>query len=107
MKNIKLLLAVSLFTILINTTVFAQQTGSISGQVEDSFGAVVIGATVIAVDSAGTEKSTTTNRDGAFTFTGLAPGNYIVRVVAENFAFFENPEVEVKAGERQQVAVAL
>ncbi len=107
MRNIKLLISVSLFTILINMTVFAQQTGSISGQVEDSFGAVVIGATVIAVNSAGTEKSTTTNGDGAFTFTGLAPGNYIVRVVAENFAFFENPEVVVKAGGSQKITVAL
>ncbi len=107
MKNIKLLLTISLFTILINTAVFAQQTGSLNGQVEDSLGAIVVGARVTAIDSEGKEKTTTSNKDGAFTFTGLAPGNYIVRVFAENFAFFEKPQVEVKAGQRQQISVAL
>jgi hypothetical protein len=107
MRNIKLLLTISFFTILINMSVFAQQTGSLSGQIEDSLGAIVVGAQVTAIDSEGKEKTTTSNKDGAFTFTGLAPGNYIIRVFAENFAFFENPQVEVKAGQRQQIAVAL
>lgn len=107
MKYLKSLITVSILTFIVAGSVFAQKVGSMNGQVEDSLGAIVVGATVIAIDSNGKEKSTTTNRDGSFTFTGLEPGNYIVRIIAENFAFYENTEVVVKAGERQDIAVAL
>ncbi|HEY8563078.1 MAG TPA: DUF2012 domain-containing protein [Pyrinomonadaceae bacterium] len=85
----------------------AQQNGSLGGQVYDSLGAVVVGANVIAVDANAKEKSAITNRDGSFTINGLAPGKYTVRVVAPKFSLYEQSEVEVAAGEKQELTIAL
>lgn len=107
MKSFKLLVFLGIFTLFINSSVFAQQTGSITGQVYDSLGAVVSGATVIAVDSNAKEKSVTSNKEGAFSIKGLAPGTYTVRVVAPSFGLYENTEVVVKPGEEEELTVAL
>ncbi|HEY0430068.1 MAG TPA: carboxypeptidase regulatory-like domain-containing protein [Pyrinomonadaceae bacterium] len=107
MKNLKLFLLISLFTLFINSAVFAQSTGSVTGQVFDSLGAVVVGANVTAVDAAKKEKTAVTNGQGAFTISGLAAGKYIIRVAAPKFALYENTEVEVKAGQREELTVAL
>lgn len=107
MKNIKLFLLIGLFTLFINSSTLAQQAGSVTGQVYDSLGAVVVGATVIAVDAAKKEKTSVTNGQGVFTISGLAPGKYTVRVVAPKFALYENAEVEIKAGAREELTIAL
>lgn len=107
MKHLKSLFLLAFIAAAGVSSGFAQATGSISGQVEDSFGAVVTGATVIAVNPDGAEKSTTTNGQGVFTISGLTPGNYIVRVIAEGFAFFENSEVVVAPGSKQSLTLAL
>lgn len=86
---------------------FAQTTGGLRGQVVDELGQVVVGATVIAVDAAGKEKTNVSNNSGDFAISGLAPGKYIVRVTAANFALYENTEVEVTAGENEELTVAL
>src|SRR5205085_155425 len=77
------------------------------GQVFDSLGAVVTGATVIVVDANAKEKSVVTNKQGEFTVNGLAPGKYTVRVTAPKFGLYENSEVEIKAAEQQELTVAL
>ncbi len=73
----------------------------------DTLGAVVVGATVTAVDASLKEKSVVTNNQGVFTITGLAPGTYTVRVTAPNFGLYENTEVAITAGARQELTVAL
>jgi hypothetical protein len=78
--------------------VFAQQTGNITGQVVDSQGGVVVGAQVIAVDANAKEKTVVTNKDGEFNVSGLAPGKYIVRVVADKFGLYEQTDVNVASG---------
>jgi hypothetical protein len=107
MKLIKSILLATIFTALTSVTGFAQQTGSLGGQVVDTFGAVVIGATVTAVAPDGTEKTATSNDRGEFTITGLAPGAYTVRITAANFAPFEQQAVEIKAGQKQQLTASL
>jgi hypothetical protein len=107
MKNLKLFLLISLFTLFINSAVFAQATGSVSGQVYDSLGAVVVGATVTAIDAAAAEKSAVTNGQGAFTISGLTPGKYTLRVTSPKFALYENKEIEIKAGAREELTIAL
>jgi hypothetical protein len=87
--------------------VSAQQTGSFGGQVQDTLGAVVVGATVTVVAADGKEKTATSNQRGEFSVTGLAPGKYTVRVIAPNFALYENTEVEITAGQRQELIVPL
>lgn len=86
---------------------FGQANGSVGGQVQDSFGAVVVGATVTVVAADGKEKTATSNQRGEFSVTGLAPGKYTVKVKAANFALYENTEVEVTAGERAELTVPL
>ncbi len=99
-----LLLSIFLF---LSGNVLAQQNGSIQGQVVDSFNAVIVGATVILVDPVGKEKTALTNKDGEYSFSGLKPGNYIVRATMTNFQLYENTEVAVSAGGRTELAIVL
>jgi hypothetical protein len=92
---------------LFNLSVPAQQTGSVAGQVVDTLGAVVVGATVTAVAADGKEKTATSDQRGQYVITGLAPGTYTVRVTASNFAPFEDQGVEIVAGKRLDFTAAL
>src|SRR5687767_3243020 len=96
-----------IISIAFNTTALGQQTGSLGGQVQDTLGAVVVGATITVVAPNGTEKTATTNQRGEFSVTGLAPGKYTVKVIAPNFGLYENTEVEIAAGQRQELIVPL
>src|SRR5688572_27995084 len=96
-----------LFILMFSVAAFAQQAGSVGGQVQDTLGAVVVGATVTVVAPDGKEKTATTNQRGEFSVTGLAPGKYTVRVSAPNFALYENTEVEIAAGRREELTVPL
>ncbi len=107
MKTIKLFIYFGLLTLFITSNIYAQQTGGLRGQVVDSLGASVIGATVIAVDATGKEKSGVTNNQGEFTINGLAPGTYTVRATAQNFGLYENTEVLIAAGAREELIIAL
>lgn len=104
-RSTSLLLVIALCA---TTLVAAQQgTGGLRGQVTDEFGGVIVGAFVTAVNSSGVEKSATTDSDGNFVINGLAPGKYIVRAIAGGFSLYENAEVEVVAGRRDALAIAL
>ena len=107
MKHIKSFLFAALITLFINSTILAQATGGLRGQVVDSLGAVVVGATVIAVDASGKEKNGITNSQGEFSITGLAPGTYTVRATAPNFGLYENTAVSISAGQREELVIAL
>src|SRR5689334_11834196 len=88
--------------------VFSQQRpGSLRGQVLDELGGAIVGASVTAIDAAGTEKSVVTNNAGTYTINGLAPGKYTLRVVNAGFATFENTEVEVASGKPEQLDITL
>jgi len=84
-----------------------QGKGTLKGQVSDEFGGVIVGASVIAVDPSGVEKTVTTNGDGNFVINGLAPGKYTVRVTAPGFATYESANVELLAGRSQELKVTL
>ncbi|MGI8788983.1 MAG: carboxypeptidase regulatory-like domain-containing protein [Pyrinomonadaceae bacterium] len=107
MKNLKSFLFIGLIALFINSSVFAQATGNLHGQVVDTLGAVIVGATVMAVDANKKEKSGITNKDGEFTINGLAPGTYTVRAIAPKFGLYENTAVEIKAGQREDLTIAL
>ena len=106
-RSLAILFFVALFGAVLNSTVSAQGTGVIAGQVQDTLGAVVVGATVTVVAADGTEKTVTTNNRGEFTVSGLAAGTYTVRVSATNFATYENAEVAVTSGKRSELTVPL
>jgi outer membrane receptor protein involved in Fe transport len=68
--------------------VYAQQaaTATLNGRVLDPNGALVPGAVVAVIEKAtGVKRETTTNGDGIYVLSNLAPGEYDVRVEAKGF----------------------
>jgi hypothetical protein len=80
--------------------------GTLRGQVTDPSGAAVGNATVLVSTAIGVATATT-NRDGIFEVTGLAPGKYEVKVVADGFAAFDQPGIAITAGQVQKLNVAM
>lgn len=107
MKLIRAVLFIGLLQIAGASLVFGQAAGSVTGQVTDTLGAVIVGATVTVVGPDGREKQAVTNARGEFSITGLAPAKYTVKAIAPKFALYENPDVEVTAGERSELSVVL
>lgn len=96
-----------LLVMLCAVTALAQQaTGTLRGQALDELGGAIVGATVVAVDADGVEKTTTTNGEGIYTFSGLKPGKYTIRATATGFAPYEG-EVDVTSGRNQPHDLAL
>lgn len=81
--------------------------GTLRGQVTDQNGALVVGATVSLLDSASVAKIATTNREGLYMFSGLAPGKYSLRVMAQGFATYEKTEIEISPGSRAPLNITL
>lgn len=107
MNPIKTIFFIAIFSAVLGGAAFAQSNGGIAGTVTDVNGAIVQGATVTAIGPDGKEKTATTNKNGEFTINNLAPASYIVRVIAPNFALFENPEVAVAAGKKSEITISL
>src|SRR5438105_3235635 len=103
MRIIRSVLFVILLSIVLAGAAFSQSTGSVGGQVVDSLGAVIVGATVTAVSPDGKQKQAVTNSRGEYSITGLVPGKYTVKAIAPKFALYENTEVTVNAGQRNEL----
>src|ERR671930_1984560 len=65
------------------------------------------GAALAAAGAGGVEKTVATDRAGAYTISGLAPGRYTVRAAARGFALYENAGVEVVAGRATSLDIRL
>ena len=61
---------------------YAQQPGTLTGQVTDTGGEPLPGANVVL---RGTQMGTATGNDGTYRITGIAPGTYTVRVTFVGF----------------------
>ncbi len=90
---------------------FAQggPTGAIGGKVKDPNGAAIAGAKVeiINQDTGVTERTVTTNSDGAFTATLLPIGAYRLVVTSTGFAKAEAENIKVYVTETTSVAISL
>lgn len=84
----------------------AATTGTLRGQVTDPSGAAVVKATVLVSNAAGVVNAST-NTEGIYEVTGLAPGKYEVKVVADGFGTFDQPEVTITAGQTARLNVPL
>src|SRR6266496_3717360 len=91
----------------ISIATFAQGRATLRGQIADEVGAVIVGATVTLIDASGTQKTATTNADGTYTFTGLAPGKYTIHATATGFATSDDTQVDVGAGRREPFNITL
>ena len=101
-------LGVVLIVLLSTTIALAQQArGTLRGVISDELGATIVGATVTLTDANGVEKTTTTNGEGVYVFSGVAPGKYSLRAAATGFAVSDETEVDLNAGTRKSVDLTL
>lgn len=102
------ILGLVLIFVLSAMVALAQQTrGTLRGVIKDELGATIVGATVTLTDANGVEKTTTTNGEGAYVFSGLAPGKYSLRAAATGFANSDETEVDLTASTRQSLDLTL
>src|SRR6266567_6800208 len=85
-----------LLAVLCVPSLFAQ-TATLRGQVADQSGAILPNATITLTDAKGQAKTTTADNNGAYSFAGLAPGNYTVQASAPQLAMAP-VKVSLKAG---------
>jgi hypothetical protein len=96
----------TLALILAAMPVAAQQTpATLRGVLTDTSGAVIPAATV-SLTAGNTRKTATTQTDGSYTFAGLAPGDYAIKVEFPGFETFQKP-VTVDAGRNVQLSIQL
>jgi len=106
--NFALFFAVLLLCISSAGAQSAISTGSISGQVVDPSGAVVVGATVnLENPAAGVKLTTKTNGTGFYSFPSLNVGVYDVSVNQTGFKTVVTNNVVVQVGQNAAVNVAL
>jgi Carboxypeptidase regulatory-like domain/TonB dependent receptor len=99
---------VCLSILLVVSHAFGQTSGgTLRGQVTDPSGALVAGATVLLITPSGAAMNTTTSKDGAFEFEGLAPGKYQLKAVAQGFALYTKEGVVVTAGQVTRADIQL
>jgi len=91
------------------TTIWAQgPVGTLNGTVQDQAGAVVPGATVIAINTAtGEEHRTTTTSAGAYTLPYVPSGTYNIRVNAPGFRTAEASNVILRVAQVLTINLSL
>jgi hypothetical protein len=86
----------------------AQNAGGIRGQVADPSGAVIPGANIVVLDTAGkTVGKATADAGGVYAVHGIPPGTYSVWVTAPGFAVYRVPNIAVAAGQIKTLNPAL
>jgi hypothetical protein len=85
-----------------------ETTSAIIGQVSDTSGAALPGATVTITNTeTGLKRSATSDDAGRFNFPQLKPGTYAVKAGAEGFESQQNGAVSSSLGQRQTVDFTL
>jgi hypothetical protein len=83
------------------------QTGALNGTVTDPSGASIAKAAVRLTNSNGASLDAVTSKDGFYEFKNLAPGVYTLKAAAKNFALFTQENVQIAAGQTQQINISL
>src|SRR5580658_442713 len=83
-----------------------QTTGTLKGVLTDDSGAVIPAASVSLTGGGGAGKTAQSQADGSYTFVGLAPGQYTVRVAFPGFKTFEKG-VSLDAGSVLQLPIQM
>jgi len=99
-------LVVILISFLAVLGVYAQSasTATITGQVVDPQGAVIVGAKVTATNVAtGLVRTTNTTGTGNYSLPNLAPGTYDIKVSAANFADSGAKSVTLNVGDQRDM----
>ncbi|HEV2864713.1 MAG TPA: TonB-dependent receptor [Pyrinomonadaceae bacterium] len=85
-----------------------ETAAQVNGQVTDSAGAVVAGASVVVTNDATREqRRVQTNEEGLYVITPLNPGNYTLTVEQSNFKRYVETNVVLNAKDRRLLNVVL
>jgi hypothetical protein len=76
------------------------QTAGLRGQVTDESGAVIPGARITVTGPSGAKQMAVSANDGAYSFAGLAPGDYSIEASAPDLALPHPVRVAVESGWR-------
>ena len=99
-----------ILSVFVSLSLYAQDQGSVRGQlggvVIDPTGAIIQGASVSIAGPTGSS-SKLSNDQGEFTFPGLIPGFYDVKVSRDGFKATSVPKVEVLINRTSTIRVAL
>src|SRR5579863_8166580 len=80
-------------------------SGTMRGRITDPSGAVVPQATITATGPSGKAVTAQTNHQGVYEINGLVPGAYNITAVAKGFAVDNEAEIQVQAGQVQQLDI--
>jgi hypothetical protein len=94
----KMKLSLFLLASLIVSLPLCAQTSTLRGQVMDETGAAIPGATVTVAGPSGAPKTTTSGNDGSYSFVGLPPGTYAVRVSAPDLTQAQPVKIVLQPG---------
>ncbi|HKC62236.1 MAG TPA: carboxypeptidase-like regulatory domain-containing protein, partial [Pyrinomonadaceae bacterium] len=108
MKEILLLLLASfLVAIGCSGSAPAQNRTGLTGTISDELGSSIVGATITLISSDGAQRSSTSNVEGRYSFTDLAPGKFKMRVSAKGFATSGEMEINVTSPSQIRINVTL
>ena len=94
--------------VVLSTSLYGQQTGSVVGTVADPTGAVVPNAKVILRNAQTKDiRATTSNAEGFFAFSSAEAGDYSVKVEAKGFRAAELSGIHISPGDRRDLSVSL
>lgn len=93
----------------VSSLAYAQAgTAVLAGTVKDGQGAVVPGASVtVTLPATGSTRSNISNHEGAFSFPGLPPGTYTLRVELAGFRAAVHEKVQLQVDSTTQLDVVL
>jgi hypothetical protein len=94
--------------LMVQPAAHAQITGTVTGTVADSSGAVIPGATVTLTNEASKDvRTTVSDSAGYFAFPGVLPGTYTIKVEMKGFKTFEQNGLALQASDKRNVNATL
>jgi hypothetical protein len=101
-------IALFVLTLGLSGPIWAQTLGSIVGEVKDGSGAVAPDVKVVATNTGtNVSRETVTNTSGIYTFPGLVPGIYTVRVEAAGFQPMQRSNIELQVQQTANIDFVL
>jgi hypothetical protein len=92
----------------LSASLVAQQTGEIVGTVTDKTSAVLPHAKVTMTNTQSKDiRTTTSNAEGFFSFSGVVSGDYSVKVESKGFQAVEDTHVHISPGDRRNLNIML
>jgi hypothetical protein len=101
-------LVISMSLLLLSAAASGQDTGLITGTIEDKTGAVIPNAAVtISNISREILRTTKTNSDGEYLVPGLPAGTYTLTITASGFRKYRGPDIILHVAQQLRADVAL